>query len=171
MTSRISRIQLLRGGWKDFSTPIRPPWAVDEELFTERCQRCDDCMKACDDEIISVGAGGFPQLDFSQAGCDFCGDCVKACTHNALLFPSDLTQPPWVVKAEILSNCLSLHGTVCRSCGEVCDERAIRFKLQVGGRAEPQLDPQACNGCGECYAVCPIKSIRLQPIDSDEAAA
>jgi ferredoxin-type protein NapF len=54
---------------------------------------------------------------------------------------------------------------VCRSCGEVCDESAIRFKLEVGGIARPLLDQEQCNGCGACFAVCPVRAVRIAPAE------
>ena len=131
MVTRLSRVRLLHGALKD--EPIRPPWAIDESLFVDKCERCDKCIQACEYQTLTRGPGGFPIVDFSQSGCDFCGDCVRSCSHDVLKFPSDPHQPPWSVKAEILSQCISLHGTLCRTCGEACEENAIRFKLEVGG--------------------------------------
>lgn len=169
MATRLSRVRLLHGALKD--EPIRPPWAVDESLFVNQCDRCDKCIQACEYQTLIRGPGGFPIVDFSQSGCDFCGDCVRACSHDVLKFPADPHQPPWSVKAEILSQCISLHGTLCRTCGEACEENAIRFKLEVGGIARPLLDTEKCSGCGECYAVCPIKSIRFNPLSLNEEVA
>jgi ferredoxin-type protein NapF len=63
-----------------------------------------------------------------------------------------------------------MRGVVCRSCGEVCDEGAIRFPLQRGGTAQPTLDPDTCNGCGGCIAVCPVDAIRVSHLSSFGAA-
>ncbi|HID44392.1 MAG TPA: 4Fe-4S dicluster domain-containing protein, partial [Chromatiaceae bacterium] len=63
--------------------------------------------------------------------------------------------------ANIKADCLSLNGIVCRACGDACDTDAIRFQLETRGRATPLLDQALCNGCGECLAVCPTKSISL----------
>ena len=53
---------------------VRPPWSQSEDRFTERCTRCDDCVKVCPNHLIRRGDGGFPVLDFTQAACTFCAD-------------------------------------------------------------------------------------------------
>ncbi|RDH86421.1 MAG: ferredoxin-type protein NapF [endosymbiont of Escarpia spicata] len=166
----VNRTQFLRGDLRGTQSSIRPPWSKAEAEFVEKCERCDDCISECPQHIIQRGPGGFPRIDFSQGGCTFCGDCVKACTYKVLAFFNDLNQPPWPLKAVIADNCLSMQGVVCRSCGEVCDESAIRFKLEVGGKARPLLNSEDCTGCGECFAVCPSQSVTLKPQQQDQAA-
>ncbi len=160
--TNLKRRQLLRGKIRNQQPPMRPPWALDEELFVQSCTRCDDCIKACEDQILFRGSGGFPEISFQAAGCDFCGDCLQACTVNALQAPVPAPSLAWRHRATINTSCLSLNAIVCRSCGDACDTDAIRFKLQTGGRAIPLLDQELCNGCGECLAVCPNHSISLE---------
>ena len=171
MPETIDRMQFLSGDLKGDRLPIRPPWAIDETAFIDRCTRCGDCMEACPYDLIREGRGRFPKMDFSQYGCDFCGDCVEACKPDALYRDRQAGAPPWNLKATILDNCLSLNGVVCRSCGEACEERAITFKLELGGVARPLLDLALCTGCGECHAVCPIKSVLISPVESRDQAA
>jgi len=158
----ISRTQFLRGDFRGDRHPVRPPWALPEGQFIEICTRCADCVSACPDGLIKNGRGDYPEIDFTQGGCDFCGDCVTACKPKALV-QSSSTAPPWSIVASIEKNCLSLNAVTCRSCGDVCDEEAISFKLQTGGRAIPHLEPELCSGCGECIAVCPVKAVRILP--------
>ena len=63
---------------------IRPPWARDEAAFIDHCTRCNDCLKACPQNILVAGDGGYPTVDFKVAECTFCGDCVSACQPKAL---------------------------------------------------------------------------------------
>jgi ferredoxin-type protein NapF len=42
---------------------------------------------------------------------------------------------PWDLIADIGDQCLVKQGVMCRTCGDVCEPRAIRFKLAVGGFA------------------------------------
>ncbi|MES9929469.1 MAG: ferredoxin-type protein NapF [Candidatus Thiodiazotropha sp. 6PDIVS] len=170
LSASIDRSQLLRGDLKGQRRDIRPPWSQSEWAFTEQCQRCDDCINICPNKIIKTGSGGFPAIDFSYNHCSFCGECVKACQHQALSFASDLTTPPWLLNVEINTTCLSRNGVVCRSCGDVCEESAISFKLETGGRSTPLLDQQSCTGCGECVSVCPSRSITITPMPQSEAA-
>ncbi len=187
--ANITRMQLLRGDIKGKNNPFRPPWAIPEEYFVDFCTRCDKCVEACFDELIVKGRGGFPQMDFNRGGCDFCGDCLNVCETSALkkipinnvestLAPKNISSnnreeasdlesylPPWHIKANIdLTNCLSMNATICRSCGESCDDKAITFDLKLGGIAEPKLNIEQCTGCGACFAVCPVHVITLTPI-------
>ena len=163
MSEPINRAQFLRGDLRGEHLAIRPPWAVDEALFVARCIRCDDCINLCQSGIIRRGAGGYPQIDFRLGTCSFCGECVRTCQHQALAFPADPAQPPWSLSVEIGSACLARNGVICRSCGERCEETAIRFQLQVGGRALPAVDTALCNGCGDCLNACPTGAIRIRP--------
>lgn len=161
MATRLNRMQFLRGDFNG-ELPFRPPWSKKEEEFTELCTRCDDCIKACHKNILSRGAAGFPEVNFSQAGCDYCQACADVCQSQAIeISPGNKTYP-WVIHARFKDNCLSERGVVCRACGDVCEMRAIRFKLAVGGRAFIDFDASACNGCGECVSLCPVAAIEMQ---------
>jgi len=166
--TKITRMQLLRGDIKGKNKPFRPPWAIPEEYFVDYCTRCDKCIDACFDNLIVKGRGGFPQMDFKQGGCDFCEDCLNVCETSALkkipVNQDDLESyfPPWHIKANIdLKKCLSMNATICRSCGESCDDKAINFSLKLGGIAEPVLSMEQCTGCGACFAVCPVQAITI----------
>ncbi len=167
----IDRIQFLHGDPLSRHRDIRPPWSIDETAFLDQCDRCGECIKACPARIIASGSGGYPRIDFTRGHCTFCGDCVKACEPHALAFSEDPATPPWRLGIDVKATCLSLNGVVCRSCGDICDEQAIRFRLQTGGRSQPQPDPLACTGCGACVAACPNHSIAIWPVIDTRAAA
>ncbi|MCY1412558.1 Ferredoxin-type protein NapF [compost metagenome] len=133
----------------------RPPWTASD--LTERCTRCSACIDACPEQVLRIGDGGFPQLDLSQSGCSLCGECAAACPAGVF----DRQRPAFAWHARIEAHCLALAGIHCRSCEEVCEARAIRFRAQIGGPPLPQLDPQVCSGCGACLAPCPSQAIRL----------
>ncbi|MDP3441198.1 MAG: 4Fe-4S dicluster domain-containing protein, partial [Azonexus sp.] len=84
---------------------IRPPWAIAEALFVATCTRCNDCLKGCPEQIIVVGDGGYPRVDFKRGECTFCGDCAGVCQPLALT-RNDEQQPAWFHKAVIGSACL-----------------------------------------------------------------
>ena len=157
-TINTARRAFLRGrsADRDILGP-RMPWAV--EGFAAVCERCSDCIEACEESVLKKGDGGYPSIDFELGGCTYCGACVEACTHKALDRSID---PPWQLKASIGAGCLSAQGITCRSCGDACDSRAIRFRLELGGRAIPSLDNTLCNGCGSCIATCPTHVIQIQ---------
>jgi ferredoxin-type protein NapF len=156
------RRRFLRGDLGSKHLPIRPPWAVSEGELEAACDRCGDCVRVCSERVIVQGSGGFPEMDFSERGCSLCGECLAACRGRALR-GDPRTDRPWHTTAVIGAGCLAARGVVCRSCGEVCAERAIRFEVRVGGAALPRLDTERCTGCGCCVGVCPVLVIRIQP--------
>jgi ferredoxin-type protein NapF len=166
----LQRRLFLRGDVAAKRPPQRPPWAVAEASFTVRCSRCDSCLQACPEQLIVRGSGGFPEVDFRRGGCSFCGDCLRSCSDGALQPAAPTPQAAWAQRVEFLPGCLAQRGVVCRSCGDVCATRAIGFRLQLGGRAVPQLSAEACTGCGSCIAVCPVQAVTLQTIPAEHCA-
>lgn len=145
----------------------RPPWAREERDFISSCTRCDACIDACPTAILVRADGGFPAVDFSRGECTFCGDCVTHCAPRALLRPAE-GDAPWSLKASIGQACLAAAGVECRVCGETCRVGAIRFRPRIGGVALPQLEAEACTGCGACFAPCPTRAIVVQaPVECD----
>lgn len=139
----------------------RPPWAIEEQAFISRCTRCDECIATCPQQLLKPGSGGFPTIQFSDAGCTLCGQCVEACRPGALL--RDEAREPFPWRALIGTDCLAQRGVECRLCGEGCEAGAIRFRPRLGGIAHPELDIDRCNGCGQCIASCPVAAITTQP--------
>lgn len=170
MKRSIDRLQFLRGDLTGNRRGIRPPWAKAEADFTDRCARCGDCSTACPERIIGKGSGGFPVVDFSRGACTFCGECVKACKNQAFDVPAYFDTPAWQLEVTITEACLSIQGVVCRTCSDACETAAIRFRLKTGGRSQPVVDNQRCNGCGECFAVCPSRAVSILPSQRDCAA-
>ena len=138
---------------------IRPPWALAESLFTDCCTRCNACIDACPEQIIVIGDGGYPTIDFKRGECTFCADCVSACKPLALVRGED--QPGWTHKAVIADSCLPHRGVECRVCEDFCDARAIRFSPRLGGSPLPVIDTEKCTGCGACLAPCPVNAISI----------
>lgn len=139
---------------------IRPPWALPESAFVDRCTRCGDCLTACPEQIVVSGDGAYPTIDFARGECTFCGDCVTACQPAALVRHADA--PPWTCKAKIDERCLAHQGVECRVCDDFCDVRAIRFPPRLGGSPLPEIDDGRCSGCGACVASCPTTAITIR---------
>ncbi len=146
------------GGEPEPPRGLAPPWAAAE--FATACTGCGDCIAACPEGILKLGAHGRVEVDVRQGAgaCTFCAVCAERCPEPAF----DLgRQRPWDVTARIGAGCLAHGGVHCQSCGDACPEQAIRFSLRLGGPPVPSLDPLACSGCGACVGVCPAAAITL----------
>ena len=142
-------------------TDLRPPWAINETDFTQRCTRCAECINRCPEDIIEKGDGGFPVIDFHKGECTFCKECVDACSEAALILTDAST--PWTLKASVEEHCLSRNGIHCMSCSDECELQAIHFQLNNQGISFPIVDETACTGCGACFRVCPVSAISISP--------
>lgn len=58
------RRNVLRGNINNRALHIRPPWSVNDVLFREICNLCDDCTDACPEFIIRRDDNGFPSVNF-----------------------------------------------------------------------------------------------------------
>ena len=158
MPDGITRSELIRGLRSHKRPGQRPPWAQPEARFTDLCQRCDACIRACPEGILVRGRGGFPEVDFRYGECTFCGACRDVCRDDAF---RPAGESPWSLEASIDTACLAHQGVVCRLCEEQCEPRAIRFKPALGGQSLPSLDETLCTGCGACVAPCPVDAITI----------
>lgn len=145
----------------------RPPWAVEEPLFIASCTRCDKCVQACPQQVLKIGSGGFPEITFAESGCTLCGECAAVCRPQVLRRDDARAPFPW--QAHIGPDCLAQRGVECRICAESCETGAIRFRPRLGGIAQPELDIDLCNGCGECIAPCPVSCITPSPREENPA--
>lgn len=166
MTSR--RAFLSAKVCREDSSIVRPPGSTVPG-FIDHCTKCGDCVDVCQETVIVFGQDGFPVFKPSENPCTFCGDCATVCPTDALQIER-LPDWPWRAAIET-SSCLSMNGVSCRVCQDNCEQNAIRFRLQLGGLAEPSLDAKTCVGCGACVPSCPVNAIALdrQPTSKTEA--
>ena len=137
----------------------RPPGSV-ELCIVETCSKCGDCADTCPEDAIVIGTDGYPRFQPTDNPCTFCGDCARICPTEAISIDR---LPDWPWRAALTADtCLSMNGISCRICQDNCEQSAIRFKLMTGGRAEPVLDLDTCNGCGICPSLCPADAIALE---------
>lgn len=152
----------LKGNFSQ-SPPItlpRPPWTGDNDaLFIEKCTRCSECIKICPTSVLKLGDGGFPEVSFQSNGCDLCGKCAEVC--KPLAINKQPTRSAWTWLARIKSSCLAQKQVECRICGEFCEQKAIKFKAQLGGISIPEVNLSDCTGCGHCVSKCPTQAIHM----------
>ncbi|MDV7144161.1 ferredoxin-type protein NapF [Tropicimonas sp. TH_r6] len=155
MGARASRRDFLRA---DFlrNEIMRPYGAGPPAEFDRLCDGCEACIPACPENVIRRGHDGKALIDFSNGECSFCEDCIKACPTGAL---SEAGRERWNWVARVSNQCLSVRGVTCRACEDFCEARAIRFRLETGGRSRPLIDLESCTGCGACAGACPETAI------------
>ncbi|MGD9717575.1 MAG: 4Fe-4S dicluster domain-containing protein [Sulfuricurvum sp.] len=138
--------------------PFHPllPGFISEK--SHQCHTCEtsSCQQVCEEGIVVREEGGSPYLDFSRRGCTFCGECIQACENDCFV-----AEPVERLEATVeigILNCLAWNKTICRTCADVCNEKAIHFT----GLFNPQIDPARCSACGFCIGVCPAYTISVK---------
>lgn len=158
MAETLSR-RALFARFRDGPTQLRPPWAVDERLFSDTCTACGKCIEACPEGILAAGHGGLPIVTFSRGACIFCGTCTDACPE-ACFTPQRETKP-WRLVATVSPTCIETKGVTCRMCEAACDANAIRFRPRIGGGSNVLIDAETCSGCGACLSPCPVGALSV----------
>jgi len=145
---------------------LRPPGAVPENIFLQRCVRCGLCMAVCPTNTLqpclfeaTLEGIWSPRVVPRHAGCDqTCNRCGAVCPTGALRSLSlDEKKHAKIGTAWIDTNrCLVWsQSRVCFICDEQCPYNAIIFKWHEGVRKPFVIDVR-CNGCGLCEQQCPV---------------
>ena len=152
----------------------RPPGAVSEPLFLARCDCCGDCARACPHAAIltypdTAGARArTPAMRPERRPCHLCDGypCIAACPTGALEQPEGAEL--WALGTVALDTerCFAYSGPECGACVGWCPSDALAIRL-VGWR--PELDQEACVGCGLCIEACPMTppAITMEPVDPE----
>lgn len=165
---------------------IRPPAALEEEEFLNRCIRCGNCMKVCitnglQPALLQAGFEGIwtpqliPEIGYCEYLCTLCGNvCPTAAIPHLTIEQKKKTR---LGLAEIDEKiCLPWsEGKDCIVCEEYCPvfDKAIKLKKEVRATSvllKPYVDEELCMGCGICQTKCPtrpIRAIRVSPRNAD----
>jgi MauM/NapG family ferredoxin protein len=152
---------------------IRPPGALPEEEFIQRCIRCGNCMKVCPTNVLQplplsdgLARAWSPVLDTRRGYCEYrCNLCGRVCPTDAIAeLPLERKQKiqigTGVFNKEI---CIPYaKGDNCIVCEEHCPvpEKAIRVKEgTVKGKKVmlPYVVADLCIGCAICELKCPTR--------------
>lgn len=156
---------------------IRPPGALPEEQFLQKCVKCGECMKACPTNglqpaLSEAGPEGIwtPVLVPEIGHCEYyCSLCSQVCPTGAIqeLAIAEKTKVKiglaWVNKNRCIPYDL---GTPCIVCEEHCPTSPKAIKLvktevklpdgTIRTPLAPVIDTELCIGCGICENKCPV---------------
>ncbi|MBN1196731.1 MAG: 4Fe-4S binding protein [Candidatus Aminicenantes bacterium] len=155
---------------------IRPPGAVKEKEFLEKCVRCGQCMQVCPTNVIQpavleTGVDGLwtPVLRPDLGYCEYeCNRCTQVCPTRALEPLNLKEKKEFKIGTAVIdrNRCYTYaDGYNCAVCEEHCPvpEKAIHFREVELWNFEGRLVkvnqiyvvPDLCIGCGICQNVCP----------------
>ncbi len=156
---------------------FRPPASLSDPMFSTLCIRCGSCIKVCPTGIIqhyssseNVLAWMTPEITFDKGGyckedCNLCGTVCPTGSISPFSIPAKKKLFIASIKID-LDKCLLSRQTECDRCRAVCSYNAIDIvPTQKSLIMKPEVNPEACVGCGACVLICPeetIKMIRLE---------
>jgi polyferredoxin len=158
---------------------IRPPGALAEPEFQDRCIRCLECVRICDSNGGCLQPGQIensllelwlPIAVMREGYCEYnCNLCTQVCPTDAII-PLTLEQKQHTpIGLAYFDKNLCIPYAQSRDC-LVCEEhcptpdKAIKFELKEvilpGGQVKrvkfPYVIRELCIGCGICEEKCPL---------------
>jgi ferredoxin-type protein NapG len=138
---------------------LRPPGAVRESLFLERCTKCSDCAKACPHgAIVFDKRDGSPVIFPDVVACQLCEDlpCIAACETEALTAVVDRRDVR--MGLALVSERLCTAGQGCHACVSRCPTDALSMNFED---MRLVVASEHCVGCGLCEQICKTVNDRL----------
>lgn len=154
---------------------FRPPGALPEQEFLEKCHRCGNCVKNCPANAIQPlqskdsNLVNTPYIDPEEQPCVICDSlaCMYVCPSGALqtVFAEDIRIGLAVFNSE---TCLRKQSIECSYCVDTCPIGPDAIVLSQENIVE--VIDSGCTGCGVCQYACPTdpKSIVIQPIQQSQ---
>lgn len=157
---------------------IRPPGALGEQEFLERCIKCGQCLKVCltnglQPALFEAGLDGLwtPRLISRMGYCEYeCNLCGKVCPTGAIQSLPLEDKKEAVIGTAYLNTdrCIPfVTDKPCIVCEEHCpiEDKAIKLYdveavREDGTRyiiSRPKVIQERCTGCGICEFVCPLE--------------
>ena len=173
---------------------IRPPGALAEEKFLQKCIKCGECMKVCPTNALQpalneAGPEGIwtpvlvPKIGYCEYYCSLCSQVCPTGAIRALAVPEKTKVKiglAWVNKNRCIPYFL---GTPCIVCEEHCPTSPKAIKLvktevlrpdgTIRTPAAPVINTDLCIGCGICENKCPVAdrpAIFVTSIGEDRSA-
>jgi MauM/NapG family ferredoxin protein len=157
---------------------IRPPGAVPEAEFLQKCVRCGECMRVCPGNalhpaLFQAGPEGLwtpvliPRIGYCVYNCTLCGSVCPTGAIEALSLPAK--QITRIGTAYFDRNrCIPWNDLQnCSVCEEACPTSPKAIKLvptevvdDQGNRIvikQPYMVEEHCIGCGICETKCPLE--------------
>lgn len=180
--SGLIALGLIKTGFKNpiaTGQVVRPPGALPEPEFLNRCVRCQECVKICSTTgaclqpgLLESGWEGLwtPLVNARHGYCEYnCNLCGKVCPTGAI-HPLELSQKQQLRMGTAYfdkSRCIPWYrGEDCLVCEEHCPlpDKAIKFDIREARRPDgtvavvkfPYVDEKLCIGCGICVTKCPV---------------
>ena len=156
---------------------VRPPGALPEKDFLQRCVRCAECIQVClgnalQPSLFQAGLDGVfsPVLVARTGYCEFnCTLCGQVCPSGAIRQLTIEEKHQFKIGHAWFDKNICLpyaKGVPCMVCEEHCPipNKAIRFKEvdiesddgQKLTVKQPYVVDELCIGCGICETKCPL---------------